>query len=174
MNNYESKMLDCRSIVDIQIRRARVDEADALTKVAHAAKRHWQYPENWIELWKEDLTITNDFIANNEVYVALIDDEIAGCCALVVNGSVAELEHMWVKPDYMGSGVGRSLFLKIRERAAEFNLPIVELTADPNAEAFYKRMGATRVGEVRSEIEGQPRILPRMAIDLRRQASRVD
>lgn len=161
-------------ILDIQIRRARADEADVLTEIAHAAKRHWHYPENWIQHWKEDLTITHDFIANHEVYVALIDEELAGCCALVVNGSVAELEHMWVKPDYMGSGVGRSLFLKIRERAADLNLPIVELTADPNAETFYERMGATRVGDVRSETEGQPRILPRMSIDLRRQAGKVD
>lgn len=160
--------------MDIQIRRARADEADVLTEIAHAAKRHWQYPENWIELWKEDLTITEDFLANNEVYVALIGDKLAGCCALVVNGSVAELEHMWVKPDYMGSGVGRSLFLKIRDRAAELNLPILELSADPNAEPFYERMGATRIGEVRSKIEGQPRVLPRMAIDLRRQTSKAD
>ena len=160
--------------MDIQIRLARADEADALTELAHAAKRHWHYPENWIEHWKEDLTITSDFIATNEVYVAMIDDKLAGCCALVVNGSVAEIEHMWVKPDYMGSGVGRSLFLKIRDRAAELNLPIIELSADPNAEAFYKRMGATRVGEVRSEIEGQPRVLPRMAIDLRQQAGKTD
>jgi N-acetylglutamate synthase-like GNAT family acetyltransferase len=154
--------------MDIQIRRATTEEAEALTEIAHAAKRHWGYPEDWIEHWKTDLTITQDFIAQNEVYVATIDDEIAGCGALVIQGMKAELEHMWVKPVHIGNGVGRTLFLKICERAAESNVPILEISADPNAKTFYERMGATRIGEVRSEIDGQPRILPRMIVDLKK------
>jgi N-acetylglutamate synthase-like GNAT family acetyltransferase len=161
-------MLDCwaEAVMDIQIRRAKPDEAAVLTEIAHAAKRHWGYPENWIEHWKEELTITPDFIANNEMYVALNGEEIAGCCALVVSGSLAELEHMWIRPEHMGNGVGRALFQQIVERATTLDAKAVELSADPNAEGFYQRMGATRIGEVRSEIEGQPRVLPRMAFDL--------
>jgi N-acetylglutamate synthase-like GNAT family acetyltransferase len=148
--------------MDIQIRRAQPEEAAALTEIAHAAKRHWGYPENWIEYWKDDLTITADFIANNEMYVAIIDEKIVGCCALVMRDSLAELEHMWIRPGHMGNGVGRALFNQIVERAAIHNAKVVELSADPNAEGFYQRMGATRIGEVRSAIEGQPRVLPRM------------
>ena len=96
--------------MDVQIRRARPDEAATLTEIAHAAKRHWGYPEDWIEYWKPDLTITPDFIDNNDVFVAVSGGEIAGCCALVVTDSLAELEHMWIKPEDIGSGVGRSLF----------------------------------------------------------------
>ena len=55
----------------MQIRRATPDEADTLTSIAHAAKRHWNYPEKWIEQWRSDLTITPEFIAKNEVYVAV-------------------------------------------------------------------------------------------------------
>jgi len=152
--------------MDIQIRRAQPNEADVLTEIAHAAKRHWGYPENWIEHWKDDLTITADFIANNEMYVAINGEEIAGCCALVMRDSLAELEHMWIRPEHMGNGVGRALFNKIMERAMAFDAKTVELSADPNAERFYKRMGATRIGEIRSEIDGQPRVLPRMSVDL--------
>jgi N-acetylglutamate synthase-like GNAT family acetyltransferase len=152
--------------MDIQIRRARPDEAAALTEIAHAAKRHWGYPESWIEQWKDDLTITPDFIASNEMYVALNGEEIAGCCALVMGDSLAELEHMWIRPEHMGNGVGRALFNQIVERAKTLGAKAVELSADPNSEGFYQRMGATRIGEVRSEIEGQPRVLPRMSIDL--------
>lgn len=152
--------------MDIQIRRAQPEEAAALTEIAHAAKRHWGYPENWIEHWKDDLTITPDFITTNEMYVAINGEEIAGCCALVMRDSLAELEHMWIRPEHMGNGVGRALFNKIVARAMAFDAKAVELSADPNAEGFYKRMGATRIGEVRSEIEGQPRALPRMSVDL--------
>lgn len=151
---------------DIVIRRARPDEAGALTELAHAAKRYWGYPENWIEHWKEDLTITEDFIAANEVYVAMIGDEMAGCCALALGESQAELEHMWIKPERIGTGVGKALFTHVKNHARDLNVPELELSADPNAEGFYQRMGATRVGEVRSEIDGQPRVLPRMAVTL--------
>jgi len=153
-------------MVSVQIRRAKPEEAGLLTEIAHAAKRHWGYPENWIQHWKADLTITPEFIANNEVYVAVKGEEIVGCCALAINESVAELEHMWIRPEHMGAGVGRALFLHVKERAANLNVPALELSADPNAEGFYERMGATRIGEARSEIEGKRRILPRMIVTL--------
>ena len=152
--------------MDIQIRRAQPEEAAALTEIAHAAKRHWGYPENWIEHWKDDLTITPDFIATNEMYVAVNGEEIAGCCALVMRDSLAELEHMWIRPEHMGNGVGRALFNQIVGRAKTLDAKAVDLSADPNAEGFYQRMGAARIGEVRSEIECQPRALPRMSVDL--------
>ncbi|MCL4530843.1 MAG: hypothetical protein M1485_06230 [Chloroflexi bacterium] len=37
--------------MNIEIRRALPEEADALTEIAIAAKRHWGYPERWIEIW---------------------------------------------------------------------------------------------------------------------------
>jgi GNAT superfamily N-acetyltransferase len=152
--------------MDILIRRALPDEATVLTAIAHAAKRHWGYPENWIEHWKDELTITADFIAANEMYVAVAGEEIAGCCALVLSDSQAELEHMWIRPERMGTGIGRALFQQIVERAKQLDAPGLELSADPNAEGFYQRMGATRIGEVRSEIAGQPRVLPRLRLAL--------
>jgi N-acetylglutamate synthase-like GNAT family acetyltransferase len=152
--------------MDLQIRRARPDEAGVLTEIAHAAKRHWGYPENWIEHWKSDLTITPDFIAQNEMYVAVAGEEIVGCCAITFSKSTAELEHMWIRPERMGAGVGRALFTRARERAADLNVPVMELSADPNAEGFYQRMGARRIGEVPAEIEGKPRTLPRMSVDV--------
>src|SRR5713101_3196400 len=118
--------------MDIQMRRATPGEAAALTEIAHAAKRHWGYPENWIEHWKDDLTITPAFITINEMYVAVASEEIAGCCALVMGDSLAELEHMWIRPEHMGNGVGRALFQQIVERATTLNAKVVELSADPN------------------------------------------
>src|SRR5437667_161622 len=84
-----------------------------------------------------------------------------GCCALVLRDSLAELEHMWIRPEHMGNGVGRALFQQIVVRAAQLKVTGLELSADPNAEGFYQRMGAARIGEVRYEIEGEARVLPR-------------
>ena len=151
----------------VTIRRADSSEAEQLTAIAHAAKRHWGYPEKWIEQWQIDLTITPEFIADNEVFVAIVNDSIAGCCALVVTGALAEIEHMWINPEHMGSGVGRALFEHARERARELQLPVLELSADPNAEGFYERMGAKRIADIPASMNGAAaRVLPRMRINL--------
>lgn len=56
--------------------------------------------------------------------------------------------------------------MHVKERAANLNLRAFEISADPNAEGFYELMGATRIGEVRSETEGKPRVLPRMIVQV--------
>lgn len=159
------------------IRRASPEDAAILTQVAHEAKEYWGYPESWIQFWKEDLTITPAFIEANHVFLADSGEEVAGFYAIVMlrpdnapspSASKAELEHMWVKPEHIGAGVGRDLFMHAMETAAFLSAAALEISADPNAEGFYQRMGATRIGEIHSEIEGQPRTLPRLAIELDR------
>jgi GNAT superfamily N-acetyltransferase len=151
---------------EITIQRAKPDEHERLTEIAHAAKRHWGYPERWIEIWKDVLIITPEFIANNEVHAAFIEDEIAGFFAVIESDGKTILEHMWVSPDQMGAGVGRQLFNSALKAASALGAHSMEIESDPNAEGFYIRMGARRIGEVVSEIEGQPRALPLLAVDI--------
>ena len=147
-----------------EIRRATPDQAEALTNLAHLAKRHWQYPAQWIEFWKTDLTLTPEFVRDHEVFIALRAGEIAGCCALVTSAGLAEIEHMWIDPAHMGCGIGRELFEHAQQRAKDLGFNELELSADPHAEGFYERMGATRIGEVQADMFGLPRVLPRMRI----------
>jgi len=104
------------------IRPASPEEAAALTQIAHEAKRHWGYPEHWIQHWQEDLTISSDFISNHQVYVAEREGEIIGFYALVVGDQRAELEHMWVAPKDIGTGVGKELFIHAMQIAAGENV----------------------------------------------------
>ncbi len=150
----------------LEIVRASPDAADALTRIAFAAKRHWGYPEPWIEQWGGGLTITPGFIRENEVHAATAGGEPVGFYALAGRGLTLELEHLWVSPEYIGSGVGRSLFEHALGRAASLGAETLRLEADPNAEGFYRRMGARRVGENVYEIEGQRRVLPLMVVGL--------
>ena len=100
------------------IRPATADEAPVLTTIALDAKRYWGYPEHWIKHWESDLTISGDFIRDNHVYVAEDDGEIQGFYALCVAADKTELEHLWVKPARIGTGLGKELFLDAMERAA--------------------------------------------------------
>ena len=147
------------------IRSASPEDGPTLTTIALDAKRYWGYPENWIKHWESDLTISPDFIRDNHVYVAEEDGEIRGFYALSVVDDKAELEHMWVTPDRIGTGVGKDLFLDAMERAAALNVGSVEILADPNAAGFYKHMGATQIGEKDASLDGQSRTLPRLTIE---------
>src|ERR1051325_3964666 len=131
------------------IRPATANEASVLTHIAIDAKRYWGYPEHWIKHWESDLTISSEFILDNHVYVAEDNGQIQGFYALIVTGNKAELDHMWVTPACIGTGVGKELFLDAMERAA----------------AFYRRMGATDVGETDASFDGVTRKLPRLKIE---------
>jgi hypothetical protein len=47
----------------------------------------------------------------------------------------------------------------------------VAIEADPNAEGFYLRMGARRVGESVYEIEGRKRKLPLLSVEIAKPAA---
>lgn len=152
--------------METSFRRANFADTEALTEIALAAKRHWDYPESWLEAWREDLTIRPEFIVRHEeVFVAIEQDKPVGFYALVTSDGITELDHLWVLPEWMGKGIGRLLLAHALDRATELNIATIEIISDPNAEAFYLKAGAKKIGEVISTIEGQQRRLPRLAID---------
>jgi GNAT superfamily N-acetyltransferase len=140
--------------------RAHPEDAPALTNIAFAAKRHWGYPKAWIEGWREALTITPEFISSHETHIAVVQSQRTGFHALAPNERGLELLHLWVLPESMGHGIGRALFAHALERAGRLGLRTLEIESDPNAEGFYLRMGARRIGIKTEFLEGQPRVLP--------------
>jgi len=149
----------------LKIRRASTEDHQQLTSLAHDAKSYWGYPEHWIKHWEDALTVTPEYIEANQVFVAEEDNRIVGFYAMVAHGERGELDHMWVSPEHLGAGVGKALFIHAMRAAAGRDISEVEILSDPNAEGFYEKMGAYRTGESVSEIDGQPRVLPRLTID---------
>lgn len=133
---------------------------ETLTRIALAAKRHWGYPERWIEIWTPLLTFTPADLERADFFVAQIEDEIVGFYSLITAGPRAELENLWVLPAFMGRGVGRGLFEHALARARELGCSELEIESDPNALGFYEKMGARVVGQHVGEVDGAPRVLP--------------
>jgi len=139
---------------------AKSEDAATLAEIAHAAKRHWGYPENWIAAWRDILTIRNEFITGNVAYCAVEEDHIVGFYVLTQEDDGIHLDHLWILPSAMGRGIGRALFEHAAGAARTLGFDLIRIEADPNAEGFYKRMGATRVGTTVSQVEGEHRQLP--------------
>ena len=151
----------------VEIRPVVPDEADRLTEIAHASKRHWGYPEHWISSWSRDLTVDPAFISVNEVHAAILSGKPVAFYALIHKPRrCMELEHFWVTPECMGRGVGRALFRHAVETAANHGAASLDISSDPHTESFYEKMGARTVGRVDASMEGRERYLPRMRYDI--------
>ena len=150
----------------MKIVRAKPQEADALTEIAHVAKRHWGYPERWIQSWRDILTMRPEFIATNVTYCAVEDSRAVGFYLLTNQSDGLHLDHLWISPHAMGRGIGRALFEHALEQTKGLGHRTLKIEADPNAEGFYARMGARRVGVTVTNIDDQRRELPLLLYDL--------
>ena len=54
---------------------------------------------------------------------------------------------MMIEPSAIGTGCGRLLWDHAVSTAQALGISVITLDADPNAEPFYRRMGAETVGE---------------------------
>ena len=150
----------------MRIRRAEAADCETLSRIAHAAKAHWGYPERWLELWAEALTLTPRYVAENEVHAAFDGGEMLGFYAVSPDGERATLEHLWIAPEHMGRSVGRRLFEHAVRTAASLGAVSMSIDSDPHAEGFYLKAGARRVGETVTSVDGERRVLPRLSYDI--------
>lgn len=148
------------------IERALPGDAEALSEIAMLSKGHWGYPQRWMELWRVSLTVDPRTIRENPVYILEEGGDPAGFYVLLGKPPELDLDQLWVLPRWIGHGFGGELVRHALRLAAEMGAQLVTVQAEPHAENFYLHMGARRVGAFEYELEGLPRILPRLVFDL--------
>jgi GNAT superfamily N-acetyltransferase len=145
----------------INIIRAQPHMAPMLSEVAIAAKSYWRYPAHWIEQWRTQLTIKPEYVRDNDVYATVNQaEQIVGWYAVAGTGAFLVLDNLWVRPDHIGTGVGRMLLEHAVAHAAARGADTLELEADPHAAGFYERMGMQCVGAKAAAMDGLERCLP--------------
>jgi GNAT superfamily N-acetyltransferase len=79
--------------------------------------------------------------------VCEIDGDPVAFYALDVPGDgCGELDALFVKPGYIGQGIGKLLVQHMSGEAAARGVRSVTIQGDPNAEEFYLSIGATPAG----------------------------
>jgi GNAT superfamily N-acetyltransferase len=147
-----------------RIRRARPNEAEQLSRLAHRSKAHWGYDAEFLRRVAAELTITPRAITEHEVWVLEDDGRIIGFHR-VIPGEPAVLEDLWLEPEAIGAGHGRRLWEHAVGVARAGGAAAMELDAEPHAMGFYERMGAVLVGVTASQVV-PGRELPRMRVPL--------
>jgi GNAT superfamily N-acetyltransferase len=150
----------------IAILRATPEHAEILTALTIAAKRHWNYPEEWIQIWLPLLTISPEYIRDNETWAVVQNDRCIAYYSLRPDIGFLWLDNLWVMPEFIGKGIGKELFHHALERSRAREAPVLRIESEPNAQVFYEKMGARKIGEHHTEVDGQSRVLPVMEINL--------
>jgi len=149
----------------MNIRAARQEEAQALADIAWAAKASWGYSAAQLEAWRADLTPNAGSAFARPTFVAELCGQLAGFCQVSVGNGSVELEHLWVRPEFMRQGAGRALLARAAEHLSSIGIASLHIDSDPNAEPFYLACGAVRAGEVAAPIDGQShRVRPQLRL----------
>lgn len=147
----------------VALRRARPDEAALLSDLALAAKGFWDYDPAFIESCRSELTFSPDDVASRHFVVADLSGVVVGFYSVDGVPPIGELGNMWIRPAKIGNGLGRIMWQDAMATATAAGFEYLTIAAEPNAEGFYRKMGAERVGETPSEsIPG--RMLPLMQV----------
>ena len=153
----------------IMINKAIDNDSNILTEISFAAKRHWNYPDKYYDLWKDELTITKDYIRQSILYKAQFGDLIVGFYSIVENKSdfysgetfVKKgfyLEHIFIRPEYHKFGIGRLMIDHAKKISENNGIDNLLIFVDPYAKGFYAKIGADYLYDSKSSIPG--RLIP--------------
>ncbi len=157
---------------ELIIRPARTGEGSILTALCVRSKAHWGYDPAFMAAAARLLRIRESEIEAGGVLVAF---EAAQPCGVAVilplrRPHWCELSHLFVAPESFGRGVGRALFDAAVALAVDRGAQHVSILSDPNAAAFYEKLGARRCGEAPSGVVPN-RMLPLYEIQVARRSA---
>ena len=155
------------TLINLEIRLAKPDETAVLTELSLRSKRSNGYDDAFMDACREELTVTVERMEEGEYWVA-DSGVICGCVCLtpdISDKNTAEINAFFIDPHWQRKGIGRLLWEKMLERAAQRDITRLVLDADPYAVSFYEAMGFKTIGKTPSgSIPG--RVLPRMCVKL--------
>lgn len=115
-------------------------------------------------MWRNQLTITEDYIKKNLVYVAEYTEAlIVAYCSFVFLATPFKfsgielragywLEHMFVTPELIGMKIGTKFINHLKEICLQNQISEINVLSDPNAKIFYELMGFKYIRDIPSTI----------------------
>ena len=133
-----------------------LSDAKKLTQIALKSKAFWGYSEEQLQLWTDELTVSEKMIQEMIVCKFISDNQIVGFCILnQPQEKSIELEFLFVLPSFIGKGIGNQLIHHAFSQAKKAGCHQIHLVADPNAVPFYQSKGFKIVDKKESLIFGR-------------------
>ena len=129
----------------VWIRLARPNERLDLEELQHRASRALPHYREQLEANPEAIDLPLNRIEQGAVVVAECVSAVAGFAVVVIGPESAELEGLFVEPDFWRRGVGSLLVEEAAHRARSAGLSLTVIAA-PEAQEFYEKCGFTAEG----------------------------
>lgn len=147
------------------VEKANIADNEILTTITKKSKAYWGYSDEQIQKWDKNLTISQDYIREHNVFKLVDNDLIMGYYSYFFeNDKTVKLDNLFVLPEYIGKGFGKYLLLDFLNRMKEIGIEKITLDSEPNAAEFYLKMGFVKVGEFETSIKN--RFMPIMEMKL--------
>jgi N-acetylglutamate synthase-like GNAT family acetyltransferase len=147
------------NVAPITVRAATAGERAALEELQRRSSMHEPLYRDQLAAHPDAIELAAELIEAGAVRVAEQDGAIAGFAALLApDAGACELDGLFVEPDRMRHGVGRRLIEDARRIAGQKGATRIDVVANPQAVAFYERVGFVRTGEAETQFGPAPRM----------------
>jgi len=141
------------------LRTAVPSDIEMLTGVFRRASLSNEHDRAYLLAHSDALEVSGDGVLDGRTTVAVdLSGSIVGFASYFITEDVIELEDLFVDPQWMRHGIGRTLVLGIAAAARELGFDRLEVTANPHALEFYERTGFVADGVVDTEFYPAPRM----------------
>ena len=145
----------------MKFRHFRVDDATALTAVFHASVREIgirDYSEKQVVAWSRVGPTTRSFLAraSDGRTVLVGDNNVGEPVAYVDLEPDGHIDHLYCRPDHVGTGVASALYDFLEELAKERGMTSLYVEASEAARRLFERKGFVVAELFDFEIGGVP------------------
>ncbi|WP_299444335.1 GNAT family N-acetyltransferase [uncultured Aquimarina sp.] len=150
----------------MKIEKAIKNDSNDLTELTIRSKSHWNYSKEQIEEWRDDLTVSEIYILEKEVYKLINRNDLIGYYSYFrINDLDVKLENLFIEPEFIRKGFGKMLMNDFLQRIQNAKFERIILDADPNVEKFYEKIGFKVIGKLETSIKN--RFLPIMEMKIK-------
>jgi ribosomal protein S18 acetylase RimI-like enzyme len=132
----------------VEIRVARLSDVSSLSDVFRRSSLSNEGDRASLLAHPDALVFSDESVREGRTRVAIVGSTIVGFASLAFGGPAAELDDLFVDPEWMQRGIGRMLVDDAVGVARMRGASRIEVTANAHALDFYENVGFIRDGLV--------------------------
>lgn len=138
--------------------RAKEEALTEINELISASKKYWNDSAEYLSQAIPLLMRSAEYLQENLCFQIMTDDEeICGFFSFNEDGAKHTLDHLWIKPNFIGKGLGRLAINFARELGTKKHWDSILVLPEPGSLEFYKKMGFVETGIQReSRVVGGP------------------
>jgi len=149
----------------ISFRRATDSDLDNLNQLAYLSEAYWGENAEFLSRFKEAYTIDSRYLLEHHVMLMEENRSLLGFYAIKSVDNLWELDFFYVGVALIGHGYGKIMWDHLIQECIDLGILSFEFVTSPEAEAFYLKMGAARVGMVESSLRAG-KMIPKLKVKM--------